>query len=200
MLRTQCTLRIVFVTACCLSAGILLSCRQQNQQPTPGTLTVQDDANKKKALAVMYQGTAAVEAAKKIKEKIGAPVMVLDVSIAPGYLSVDAQDPKDPKKLSHYEYRNGTVSGPTPVRLSDETQLESQLFSLDEVNLAAVANVAQAANERLKIDGGEVQGMDIRRNLPVSKEIRWHVGVTGPQKGGFVDADEKGNIKDSRIY
>ena len=165
MLRTQCNLRIVFLTACCLSAGILLSCRQQ--QPTPSN--VQVDANKPKAIAVMYQGTAAVEAANKIKEKIGGPVKVLDVNIAPGYLSVDAQDLKDPNKISHYEYRNGTVSEPT-------------------------------ATERLKIEGGEVQGMDIRRNMPISNEIRWHVGVTGTEKAGFVDADGKGNIKESRVY
>ena len=195
MLRTQCNLRIVFLTACCLSAGILLSCRQQ---PTPSNVPV--DATKPKAVAVMYQGTAAVEAANKIKEKIGGPVRVLDVNIAPGYLSVDAQDLKDPNKISHYEYRNGTVSEPTPVTLSEEIKLDSRLFSLDEVNLAAVANIAQAATERLKIDGGEVQGMDIRRNLPISNEIRWHVGVTGTEKAGFVDADGKGNIKESRVY
>jgi hypothetical protein len=199
MLRTQCNLRTLFVAACCLFMFILLSCRQETQQPTANTGIVQSNAEPT-APAVIYQGTAALEAANKIKEKIGKPVKVLDVNIAPTYLTIDAQDPKDPKKISHYEYRNGTVSGPTPVDLSEEIKLESRFFSLDEVNLAGVANVVQAAKERLQIDGGEVQGMDIRRNLPDSKEIRWHVGVKGTKKTGFVDTDEKGNIKVSRVY
>jgi hypothetical protein len=185
---------ILLLVGCCLFAGLSFACRRETQPPPSTTANTTPSPTPE-----MYQGTVASTAVIKIKEKIGAQVKVLDINIAPDYVTIDAQDPKSPKKINHYEYRKGAVTGPSPVALTQEINPESDLFSLDEVNLAAVATLVQAAKKSLKIEGGEVKGMDIRRSAP-GKEIRWHVGLTGNQKSGAVDADEKGNIKQSRVY
>jgi hypothetical protein len=153
----------------------------------------------------LYEGTAMQEAAAKFKEKIGGKVMALSLttygpSYSGGFAVLQAQDPKKPENIDSYEYKGGTVSGPTPVSMMGSGKLEDNLFDLDEVNFAATPALAKEALTRLNIEGGEVHIMVIRRNLPFSKDIRWHVSVEGPRRKGFADADKNGVIKEAKLY
>jgi hypothetical protein len=153
----------------------------------------------------LYEGTAMQEAAAKFKEKIGGKVRALSLttygpSYSGGFAVLQAQDPKKPENVDSYEYKGGTVTGPTPVSMMGGGRLEDNLFDLDEVNFAAAPALAKEALSRLNIEGGEVHIMVIRRNLPFSKDIRWHVSVEGPRRKGFADADKNGVIKEAKLY
>lgn len=153
----------------------------------------------------LYEGTGMQDAVAKFKEKIGGPVKALSLTTygpqySGGFAVLQAQDPKKPENIDSYEYKGGTVTGPTPVSMMGNGKLEDNLFNLDEVNFAATPALAKEALSRLNIEGGEVHIMVIRRNLPFSKDIRWHVSVEGPRRKGFADADKDGVIKEAKLY
>lgn len=154
----------------------------------------------------LYEGTAMRDAVAKFKEQIGGPVKALSLTTyspkySGGFAVLQAQDPKKPENIDSYEYKNdGTVAGPTPVTVSGSGKLEDNLFDLDEVNFAATEALAKEAVSRLNIEGGEAHIMVIRRNLPFSKDIRWHVSVEGTRRKGFADADKNGVIKEAKLY
>lgn len=154
----------------------------------------------------LYEGTAMREAVAKFKEKIGGPVKAFSLTTyspkySGGFAVLQAQDPKKPENIDKYEYKNdGTVSGPTPVTVSGGGRIEDNLFDLDEVNFAATESLVKEAVSRLNIEEGEAHIMVIRRNLPFSKDIRWHVSVEGPRRKGFADADKNGVIKEAKLY
>src|SRR2546422_6006301 len=101
MTRIKFHQRTVLLVACGILAGIALACRSQNPKPVPTSAAntrPTPAANATTATSTeMYQGTAALEAVNKIKEKIGGQVKALDINIAPDFVSIDAQDAKDPK-------------------------------------------------------------------------------------------------------
>lgn len=154
----------------------------------------------------LYDGTGMQDAIAKFKEKIGGRVKALTLTTyspkySGGFAVLQAQDPQKPENIDSYEYKNdGTVTGPTPVTVSGSGKLEDNLFDLDEVNFAATPALAKEAVSRLNIEGGEVHIMVIRRNLPFSKDIRWHVSVEGTRRKGFADADKNGVIKEAKLY
>lgn len=134
----------------------------------------------------------------KFKEKVGGPVKALELLLYPQFAKLQAQDPKKKENVDEYEYRNGSVDDPAPVKLmgdSDQKTLEANLFSLDTVDFTAVPKMVQDANERLKLEDGKVTHMILKRGLPFNKDVRWRVYVNGTRKNGSVEYDEKGNMK-----
>jgi hypothetical protein len=134
----------------------------------------------------------------KFKEKVGGPVRALELILYPQFAKMQAQDPKKKENVDEYEYRNGSVDDPAPVKLmgdSDQKTLEANLFSLDTVDFTAVPKMVQDATQRLNLEDGKVSHMILKRGLPFNKDVRWRVYVNGTRKNGSVEYDEKGNMK-----
>ena len=90
------------------------------------------------------------------------------------------------------------VSGPKPVRLSlINPRLEENLFNLAEVNFAAAPETFREALQRVKIEGGAVEGITIRRQLLINQSgpTQWEISVRGPRESATAYADAAGKIR-----
>ncbi len=178
--------RVSALLAVTLIAGVLLACS-----------FTKNLLNK----ATMFEGTTAKDAAEAFKEKLGGPVRALSLELEPAMATLRAQDPKNLEHVNEYRYAKGIVIGPSPVQLNSlERNLKDTLFDLDEINLAATATLAQAAVQRVAVEGGKVSKMTIERGLSFANDatksgtVRWNVEIKGTRENASATADTKGNI------
>ena len=161
--------------------------------------------------ASLFENTAEiVKAVDAIKDKIGGgPVRVLKIQISPDIVTIQAQDPKNPRHVD--EWRAGRikrgwfqwemVGGPDPVDLNlINRDLEANLFDLDEVRLDAAATLIGEAIRRAALeDPAGVGSMEIERQVyilpePSSGPVRWRVNVRSGRESAQIIADLRGTI------
>jgi hypothetical protein len=121
------------------------------------------------------------------------PLRFLRMAVYPEYLFGEVQNPDVLENVDQYQWRN-ELGPPEPVRLRGNEDLESSLFSADEVNWSAISRLVAAAPEALNIGDGVVSHVIVQRPIPFSTEISIRVFVTGDRNSGFVDADADGVI------
>jgi hypothetical protein len=155
----------------------------------------------------LFDETAAANAIAKLTEKMKAPVRALVIEIKPTSLTLQVQDPAAPTHINEYKYArrvgvlgllgDAAVSGPEPVKLSlINPRLEENLFTLTDVNFAGVSETIREALKRVKVEGGTVEGVTIRRQLLLnaSGPVEWSIYVRSPRESATAYADGAGNI------
>jgi len=155
----------------------------------------------------LFQGSNMKEAASAFKEKIGGPINALSLEIARNKATLIAQDPKRPDQVNEYRYDQLICSGPYPVNIATldpfQQNLEASLFPLDEVDLAATAQVVKAALERTNIESGKVSKIVIERGRSLANftagssrqlPVRWHIEIQGPRESASATANAKGEL------
>jgi hypothetical protein len=145
----------------------------------------------------LRQSSSLIRAVADLSERAGRPVFALRLTIDTRRVLLQAQDPIHPLRVRQYEYRDGAVFGPVPVRLEGEGHLEDNLFPLSELSAAAIPDLAARAANRVDPRNGKVSRVVARRNLPQSVDVRLRVYVTSPILDGQVDADAQGRLLDS---
>jgi hypothetical protein len=151
----------------------------------------------------LFEGTAAQDAAAAFKKKLGGPIKALSLEIEKDTATLRAQDPNNRQHVDEYKYVRGLVTGPNPVQLNSlERNLDSTLFDLDTVNLAATPDLVKAALSRTSLEGGKVSKMVIERSLGMTNGslvkgggLQWTVSVEGTRESASVLADAKGEVK-----
>jgi hypothetical protein len=127
----------------------------------------------------MFEGTTARDGAEKIKQKLGVEdVKVSYIEIHADRMEVTVQDPAKPKNFDKYTYERGAVTGPQPVEAlvlgnQEFTADKSRLFSLSEINFAAVPETCRQAMERAQIEDGKADLISIdwqHASLRLTKE------------------------------
>ncbi len=155
----------------------------------------------------LFEDKGVATAIGKLTEKMKAPVRVLVIEIKPTILTLQVQDPAAPTHINEYKYarRPGTlallgeaaVSGPEPVKLSlINPRLEENLFTITEVDFAAVPETIREALKRVKVEGGAVEGITIRKQLLLNQSgpIEWSIYVRSPRESATAYADAAGKI------
>lgn len=133
-----------------------------------------------------------------ISAKVGAtPMQVVEVTIIPSVLTVQAVDPNAPTELNQWSYTAGAVGPSRPVDYDDDVEaLRQNLFAVDEVSTGAIATAIDGAVAASGVEGGEVQSVVIQRNLPFDSNITMLVNVEGERSTKQVRADVAGQITD----
>jgi hypothetical protein len=133
-----------------------------------------------------------------ISEKVGAsPMQVVVVSIVPGALTLQAVDPAAPTQLNQWSYTAGVVGPSRPVDYDDDTEaLQQNLFAVSEVSTGAIAAAIDGAVAASQIEGGEVQSVIVKRNLPFDQNLIMFINVQGERSTKQVRADVAGQITD----
>lgn len=126
----------------------------------------------------------------------GKPVQALELSVHPHHVVLQAQNPEAPATVVQYEFHGGQVHGPVDVELRGKGTLDDNLFDLDEVALSAIPELGADAVERIDANDGKVREVIVRRNLPVSREVRMRIYVDSPARSGHVDAKANGELAD----
>jgi hypothetical protein len=155
----------------------------------------------------LFEDKGVANAIGKLTEKMKAPVRVLVIEIKPTILTLQVQDPAAPTHINEYKYArrpgvlallgDAAVSGPEPVKLSlINPRLEENLFTLTDVNFAAVPETIREALKRVKVEGGVVEGITIRKQLLLNQSgpVEWSIYVRSPRESATAYADAAGKI------
>ncbi|MBI4703567.1 MAG: hypothetical protein HY744_20845 [Deltaproteobacteria bacterium] len=170
--------------------------------PGSGAAAAPAAAGTEGAAAPAAGGTAAdlfkdpAVAINAIKAKVGgSPVKALETIVYPDWAKMQAQDPKKPENIDEYRWRKGTLEAPIPVKLSgnpDLKTIETNLYSVDDVDFAKLPSLVDDANKRLAYEEAKVTHIIVKRGLPFSPDVRIRVYVNSPRKSGSVEYDAKG--------
>jgi hypothetical protein len=133
-----------------------------------------------------------------LSAEVGAnPMQVVEVTIVAGSLTVQAIDPSAPTELNQWSYTAGAVGPLRPVDYGDDVEaLNENLFSVNEVATNAIAAAADGAVAASAIEGGKVQSLIIKRNMPFDTSVTMFINVEGERSSKQVRADVSGQITD----
>ncbi|HET6737244.1 hypothetical protein [Mycobacterium sp.] len=133
-----------------------------------------------------------------ISDKVGAdPMQVVEVTIIPTVMTVEAIDPNAPTELNQWSYTAGTVGPSRPVDYDDDTEaLQQNLFAVNEVSTSAIVSAINNAIAASEIPGGAVQSLIIKRNIPFDQSVTMFINVEGERSSKQVRADVAGQITD----
>jgi outer membrane murein-binding lipoprotein Lpp len=143
--------------------------------------------------------TEGIDAAySAISAKVGAdPMQVVEVTIIPTVMTVEAIDPNAPTELNQWSYTAGAVGPSRPVDYDDDTEaLQQNLFAVNEVPTEAIVFAINNAIAASEIPGGAVQSLIIKRNIPFDDNVTMFINVEGERSSKQVRADVAGQITD----
>ncbi len=149
-----------------------------------------------------FAGDSAQKAAAAIREEIGKPFNVAEVFIDQDEFRIHAQDPNNPKNLDEYKYIGGFVTGPNPVKLNALNEnLDKSVFPFDEINFAAIPELARQAVEKAGIEGGQIYGMTFQRGFAITETgmgslggAYWKIEIRGTRENVSATADPQGKL------
>jgi succinyl-diaminopimelate desuccinylase len=127
-----------------------------------------------------------------LKAQAGPAVSALRLEVHPAEIVLQARDPRQPKQVLQYRYKNGKVEAPLPIELRGGAGLEDNLFPLDSVSLDKIPELTRLAVQRIDSHDGKVSYVLVRRDLPDSDEVEFRIYVDSPRKSGHLDADHNG--------
>jgi len=135
-----------------------------------------------------------------LKKARGEKMQILTLDIFAKYIVVQAQDVNKPENIYTFDYRNGALNEPNPVKRHEGDSLESQLFDPDEIALDKIPDLVKEAQERSKeLEGvGSVKVLIMRWN-PSNKNVQMRVTVNGSRKNATLTADQTGKVTDFKI-
>lgn len=128
----------------------------------------------------------------QVLAQAGPSPQVLELSMRPDRIILQARDRKQPTRVLQHEVRGDGLLPPTPVRLEGSGALEDNLFPLSDVALDALPEMMAQAVESVDPEHGKVTHILLRRNLPHSMDVQFRVYVSSPTKDGIWDADQYG--------
>lgn len=133
-----------------------------------------------------------------ISAKVGTdPMQVVEVTLVPTTVTVQAVDPNAPTELNQWTYTAGHVGASRPVDYDDDAEaLRQNLFSISEVPTSAIIAAVDGAVAASGIADGKVQSVVIDRNLPFDDSLRILINVAGERSTKQVRADSAGQITD----
>lgn len=119
---------------------------------------------------------------------------ILDLLVYESYIMVKVQDPKKPENVDGYTYKDGSLGSPAPVKIMGNGKIEDNVFSLSEVNLAALPKLTEEIMAKLKdVEGGSFTGYSIDKGM-FGKELTIDPLVSGSRKSITADADKNGKL------
>jgi hypothetical protein len=142
---------------------------------------------------------AAEAAIADITAALGA-VQVTSFDLYDHYAIFEAQDPAKPENIDRYTYRDGVLEDPEPVHVDQSLldDLPNRLFSLSEVNWAAVSALSATALVELAIEDGEPNHLGVDRGFD-GGPVELSLSVSGPRRSGYADATADGTVVEVRL-
>lgn len=144
----------------------------------------------------------AQDAAEKLKEKIGKPFKVYDITIEENEFRVQVQDPDKLQNLDEYKVIGGFVLGPNPVKTNAmQKDLEKSTFPFDQINFAAITNFTNEALKKSQIEGARVNRLTFQRAFAITESsvgalgnARWIIQIEGTRESVTAVATPDGKL------
>jgi len=166
--------------------------------PAARASTAPDKASAKVPAVDLF--TDASDFTAQLRKAVKGRVMIDEMTLYRDSANVYVQDPNRKENLDSYDYRDGKLKLPEPVKLSgDYTQasLDAGMFPLESIDFTIINTMIEDAKTRLKMPDGKVTVLTLKRGDPDFNQfdVRWHVGVTDARHTGSVEYDLKGKKK-----
>ena len=105
------------------------------------------------------------------------------------------QDPNKPENIDGYNWRDGKLSPPNPVKIIGNGKIGDNVFPLKEVNLAGLPDLTKQLLDKLKdVEGGKMVGYSIDRGLPFTKDVRIIALTDATRKSVSAQADKDAKL------
>ncbi len=127
---------------------------------------------------------SALPAFRSLEEAVGQPYRTRSFAIYPTYAFLEFRDPENAAHIDELTWRDGRVEGPEPVALSGSEDIESELFTLGDVNLDAIPALARRALDEFALEDGEVTHVIVDRFFGADGRVTMRVYVSDPERGG----------------
>jgi hypothetical protein len=145
---------------------------------------------------------AAIEAFKGKLGEFKALELTVNFNSASSRAQLEAQDPAKPANVDAYEFTGSAVSGPEPVKLTGDGNLEENLFSVTEVAWEKLPDLFEQAKASI----GELEGSTgvthfiVKKNLPFDSDTVINIYIDGGTRssGGYVSFQANGTLK--KVY
>lgn len=147
----------------------------------------------KEAARSLLQGQRFLPALKKVEDRVGGDAQLLELRIAASEIRVQVQNRNLPKRIDEFRYENGEIKGPFPVELKGSGVLSKNLFPLSKVHLDELPKLLKLAVQKVDPQDGKVERIVLRRNYPLSDDVRFRIFVESPRRKGYLDATEWGH-------
>jgi hypothetical protein len=134
---------------------------------------------------------------QSFRERLGPDIHALSLLIYPDHAVLQAQNPRDRRRVDQWVYRHGRVMDPVPVELLGTGKLEDNLFPLSEAEVSSLPRLVEVARQKADMPEGVVTRVLLKRHLPETTEIRFRVFISSERRDTFVDADASGKLIDS---
>lgn len=121
---------------------------------------------------------------------------VLKMSFYDRYAMVEVQDPAKPENIDGYQWRDGKLSPPSPVKIIGSGKIADNVFPLKDVNFAGLPDLTKEVEDKVKdVEGGKMIGYVIRRGLPFNKDIEISPLTNASRKSITAEADKNAKLK-----
>jgi hypothetical protein len=141
--------------------------------------------------ASLLETPALVAVTEAIDDSIpGAPTQFISFNVFADYVVADARDPARPDNIDQYVWRGGSVGSPRPQTSRDE--VASLVFTIDEIDFAALGDVIARAPDLTEIDDGTVDYVSIQKWL--GESIMINVYVNGLRDNAYISVSPAGEV------
>ncbi len=123
----------------------------------------------------------------------GEPTNFVQMSFYGDYSFATAQHPTAANQLDEYGWRLAVLSAPTPEQNDDEASLK--VFTIDQINWAAVAATIQQAPTILGIADGTISHVIVDKPYFIDADpLSVKVYVTSPRASGYLQIAPDGTV------
>jgi hypothetical protein len=88
-------------------------------------------------------------------------LMSLNASPESAIVSMQVRDPRDPRNVDSYTFRNGKLIDSEPVRVSVDEDLDAEAIDVQSLALDQLNEMADAALEAYDVEGGYVTSLNV---------------------------------------
>jgi hypothetical protein len=135
-----------------------------------------------------------------LKKARGEKMKLLTLEVFAKYIVVQVQDSNKPENIDTFDYRNGTLSDPSPVGRYEGDSLDSQLFDPAEIALDKIPDLVKEIQERAKdLEGSKATRILIRRWNPSNQEVQMRIYVSGSRRSATMTVDQSGKVMDFKL-
>jgi len=119
---------------------------------------------------------------------------VLMLDVREHQVTVQYESKAQPGAVLESVIEDGSSSEPARAELRGSGELEANLFSLGDVALDKIPEVATTAAAQVDAQDGRITRVLVRRQLPHTDAVRLRVYVESPRLSGYADFDSGGSL------
>jgi succinyl-diaminopimelate desuccinylase len=127
-----------------------------------------------------------------LRSRFGPSARVLALDARPHKVTIQVADSRNQGEVLEYGVTSAGLSEPVRAELRGKGDLDGNLFLLRMAALEKLPDMVSQATLRVDAAEGKVERVLLRRQLPVSNDVRFRVYIESPRVSGQMDFESNG--------